>query len=276
VSEVLDFIYLRGEYASLFLIAGALAFAGGRVAALTRLPQSDVGDLFWNGGIVFVVAARVSYLTAESPASLLDPLVLIRLQGGLYPLVGVLAVIAIVAWRTRGERGLSEARLAWLAVAVTGLVITAWTYDVACLARDSCYGTGAPDPLGFAMSGLSDTRLATPLIEATLLLLVAGGLLSSKLSITQSLLVLGGVAALLRVALTAASVQGVEAIGLETMAFVVLGIVLLVVAVSARGATPERVETTEVREQFRLSRTDPAPQQQRREDSEDQVHDEGC
>lgn len=233
MSEVLDFIYLRGEYVSLFLIAGALAFAGGRVAALTRLPRSDVGDLFWNAGIAFIVAARLSYLAAESPASLLDPLVLIRLQGGLHPLVGVLAVIAVVGWRTRGERGRSEARFAWLAVAAAGLVITMWTYDVSCLARDACYGAEAPAPLGFAMSGLSDTRLATPLIEATLLLIAAGGLFTSKLSITQSLLALGGVAALLRVALTAASVRGVDAIGVETAGFIVLGVVVLAVAVAA-------------------------------------------
>jgi len=245
VTDVLDFIYLRGEYVSLFLIASALAFAGGRVAALTRLPRSDVGDLFWNGGMAFVVAARLSYLATESPTSLLDPLVLIRLQGGLHPFVGVLAVIAIVAWRTRGERGLSEARLAWLAVAAVGLTVTMWTYDASCLARDACYGAAASAPLGFAMSGLSDTRLATPLIEATLLLLVASGLLSSKLSTTQSLLALGGVAALLRAALTPASVQGVEAIGVETAAFVALGVTLLVVAVwQERSAAAQRPNET--------------------------------
>jgi hypothetical protein len=246
VSEVLDFIYLRGEYVSLLLVAGVLAFAGRRVAALTRLPRRSVEDLFWNGGIAFVVAARVSYLVAESRASLLDPLVLIRLQGGLHPLVGVLAVIVIVVWRTRGERGLSEARRDWLAVAAAGLVITMWTYDVSCLARDACYGAKAPTPLGFAMSGLSDTRLATPLIEATLLLITAGGLLSSRLSPTQLLLALGGGAALLRAALTAASVQGVEAIGIKTGGVVMLGVLLLVLAVwierDARGvgATIER------------------------------------
>jgi hypothetical protein len=233
VSELLDFIYLRGEYVSLLLVTGMLVFAGGRVAVLTRLPRSEVGDLFWNAGITFVVAARVSYLAVEFPASLLDPLVLIRLQGGLHPLVGVLAVISIVAWHTRGEHGLSETRLAWLAVAAAGLVLTTWTYDVACLAREACYGAEAPSPLGFAMSGLSDTRIATPLVEATLLLIAAGGLLSPQLSMTQSLLALGGIAALLRVALTSASVQGVDAVGLETAAFVVLGLVVLGMALSA-------------------------------------------
>lgn len=244
MSELLDFIYLRGEYVSLFMVAGVLAFATGRVAALTRLPRREVGDLFWNAGIAFVVAARLGYLATESPRSLLDPLVLIRLQGGLLPLLGVLAAIAVVGWRTRGERGLSEARLTWLAVAAAGLVAATWTYDIACLARDACYGAVAPAPFGFAMSGLSDTRLATPLIEAALLLVAAGGLLSSRLSIKQSLLALGGVAALLRAALTLASVQGLDAIGVQTAAFVGLGVLLLVVTASPL-ATPGNVELRE-------------------------------
>ena len=244
MSEALDFIYLRGEYVSLFLIASVLAFATSRVAALTRLPRNEVGDLFWNAGIAFVAAARLSYLAAESPASLLDPLVLIRLQGGLHPLVGVLAAIAVVGWRTRGERGLSEARLAWLAVAAAGLVLTALTYDAACLARDACYGAVAPAPLGFAMSGLSDTRLATPLIEAALLLFAAGGLLSSKLQIAQSLLALGGLAALLRVTLTPASVRGADALGVETAGLVVLGLLLLVASAATR-TMPARTAASE-------------------------------
>jgi prolipoprotein diacylglyceryltransferase len=230
MSEVIDFITLRGEYVSLFLIAGVLAFVGSRVARLTRLPRSDVGDLFWNAGIAFVLVGRIGYLALEAPASLTDPLVLIRLQGGLAPLLGVLAAITVVAWRTRAERGLSEARLAWLAVAAAGLVTATWTYDVACFARDACYGTTAPAPLGFVMSNLSDTRMATPLIEATLLLFAAGALLSSKLSIAQSLLALGAVGALLRAALTAASVRGADAIGVETAGFVALGLLLLALA----------------------------------------------
>jgi hypothetical protein len=245
VSEVLDFIYLRGEYVSLFLVAGTLALSGKHVATLLRLPRSEVGDLFWNAGIAFVVVARLGFLVTDSPSSLTDPLVLIRLQGGLHVFLGVLGAAAVVLWRTRGERGLSEARLAWFAVLAAGLVITTVTYDAACVVRDACYGAEAPAPLGFAMSGLSDTRLATPLIEATLLLIAAGGLLSLKRPLTPSLIALGGAAALLRVALTPASVRGADAIGIEAAAFVVLGIVLLLVAVWAerrtRAITPQGV-----------------------------------
>ena len=227
MSEVVDFVTLRGEYVSLFLVAGALALAGRRVATLLRLPPGEVGDLFWNVGIAFVVVARLGYLAIESPDSLLDPLVLIRLQGGLQPFLGVLAAVAVVGWRTRGEHGLSEARLGWLAVAAAGFVIATVTYDAACVARDACYGAEAPAPFGFAMSGLSATRMATPLMEATLLLIGTGLLFASRLSSAQALLALGGVAALLRAALTPASVRGMAAVGAETLAFVVLGLLLL-------------------------------------------------
>ena len=68
MSEVLDFIYLRGEYVSLFLVAGTLALSGKHVATLLRLPRSEVGDLFWNAGIAFVVVARLGFLVTDSPS----------------------------------------------------------------------------------------------------------------------------------------------------------------------------------------------------------------
>jgi hypothetical protein len=237
-----DWIAVRGEWVSLLLVAAALALSVRPLTRLLGLPREALGDLFWYGGIVFVAAGRLAYVALESPDALTDPLVLIRISGGIEPFAGLLAALAVVGWRTRGKRAHSEARAAWLAAAAAALVLATATYDLACVARDACYGAAAPAPLGFAMSDLSDTRLATPLIEASLLLLAAGALLSAPLAPRRALLALGGLAALLRVALTPLSVLGTGALGLETMLFAALGIALL--ASSERITWGERQSTT--------------------------------
>ena len=225
-----EWIAVRGEWVSLLLVAAALALSVRPLARLLGLPREALGDLSWYGGIAFVTAGRLAYVALESPDALTDLLVFIRISGGIEPFAGVLATLAVVAWRTRHERGLSGARATWLAAAAAALVLATATYDLACVARDACYGAAAPAPLGFAMSDLSDTRLATPLIEASLLLLAAGALLSTPIAPRRALLALGGLAALLRVALTPLSVLGTDALGLESLAFVALGAALLAVA----------------------------------------------
>ena len=180
-----DAVAVRGEWISLLIVAVVLAASVRPLSQMLRLPQGDVGDLFWNGGLAFVVVGRLAYVGLESSEALTDPLVLIRIQGGIEPLAGLLGAGAILAWQTRYD---PASRQTWLAAFAAGLVITVVTYDVACVARDACYGTTAPAPLGFAMSGLSETRLATPLIEAASLLLAAGALFSSALGVSRSLI----------------------------------------------------------------------------------------
>lgn len=222
-----DWMAVRGEWISLLLIAATLTLSVRPLSNLIVLPRSELGDLFWNAGLAFVVVGRLAYVALESPEALTDPLVLIRIQGGIEPLAGLVAIGALLAWRTRRD---PASRLTWLAAAAAGLAVTVVTYDLACVARDGCTGIEAPAPLGFAMSDLSETRLATPLIEAALLLLAAGALLSSPLSARRGLIVLAGIAALLRVAFTPLSILGTDALGLETVVFAVLGLALLVIA----------------------------------------------
>ncbi len=226
-----DAVAVRGEWISLLIVAVVLAASVRPLSQMLRLPQGDVGDLFWNGGLAFVVVGRLAYVGLESSEALTDPLVLIRIQGGIEPLAGLLGAGAILAWQTRYD---PASRQTWLAAFAAGLVITVVTYDVACVARDACYGTTAPAPLGFAMSGLSETRLATPLIEAALLLLAAGALFSSALGVSRSLIALGGMAALAHAALTLLSVLGADAVGFETAVFAALGVGALVVAIRDR------------------------------------------
>jgi hypothetical protein len=233
-----EWIAVRGEWVSLLLAAAALALSVRPLARLLGLPREALGDLTWYGGIAFVVAGRLAYLAIESPGALTDPLVLVRISGGVEPFAGMLAALAVVAWRTRHERAHSEARATWLAAAAATLVVATATYDLA------CYGAEAPAPLGFAMSDLSDTRLATPLIEASLLLLAAGALLSAPLAPRRALLALGGLAALLRVALTPLSVLGTDALGIETAFFAALGVALLAVAVRIREPAFAPLEAT--------------------------------
>lgn len=222
-----ELIAVRGEWVSLLIVAAVLTISTRTLSRLLALPRTELGDLFWNGGLAFVVFGRLVYVAIKSSEALTDPLVLIRIQGGIEPLAGLAAVAAVLAWRTRNDRG---SLLVWLAAATAGLAVTVVSYDIACVARDACGGTTAPAPLGFTMSGLSDTRLATPLIEAALLLLAAGALLSSQLDARRAAIALGGIAALTRVALTPLSVLGSDALGLESVAFAVLGVALLAVA----------------------------------------------
>jgi len=245
--SVPDAVAIRGEWLSLLIVAVALWWSARPLSGLLRLPNEELGDLFWYGGLAFVGVGRLGYVALESPEALTDPLVLIRIQGGIEPLLGLLGVLGVLAWRTRREPAL---RLTWLAAASGGLVVAAIGYDVACLGRDACFGATAPAPFGFAMSGLSETRLATPLIEAALLLLLSGAVLSSGVASSRSgvrrgLIALGGVAALSRVALTPLSVLGTEALGLESVLFAILGVGALVVAWRDDGGEPAvvRAET---------------------------------
>lgn len=238
--SVPDAVAIRGEWISLILIAAAMAFSVRPLSRLLALPRNELGDLFWNGALAFVVVGRLAYLALESPEALTDPLVLIRIQGGIEPLAGLVAVGALLTWRTRDE---PASRLTWLAAASAGLAIAVVVYDVGCVARDGCTGIEAPGPLGFAMSGLSETRIATPLIEAALLLLAGGVLLSSELGARRGLIALGGVAAALRVAFTPLSVVGSDALGLESVLFAALAIGAAVVAWRGERAVPKLATT---------------------------------
>ena len=84
-----------------------------------------------------------------------SPLVLVRIQGGIEPLAGLCGVGAVLAWRVWRD---GTSGLTWLAAASAGLTITVIVYDLGCVARDACAGAYAPAPLGFAMSGLSESR----------------------------------------------------------------------------------------------------------------------
>lgn len=231
--SVPDWIAIRGEWASLLIIAGVLMLSTRSLSRLLGLPRNELGDLFWNGALAFVIIGRLAYVAIEAREALTDPLVLIRIQGGIEPFAGVLAAGAVLAWRTRAD---ASSRLTWLAAAAGGLAVTAVIYDIACVARDACYGTEAPAPLGFAMSDLSETRLATPLIQAALLTLAAGALLSSGLSPRRALIGLGGVAALSRVVFTPLSVLGTDALGLESVLFALLGVAAVALAFADRTA----------------------------------------
>ncbi|MEZ4502582.1 MAG: hypothetical protein R3C39_08150 [Dehalococcoidia bacterium] len=183
MSAALDFVHPRGEIFSLLLVALALTVAAPRVALLVGLERRRVADLFWNAGIAFVVVGRAAYLLDEASGSLLDPLVAIRVQGGIAPIAGALAAAAVATWMMyRGPGDNDDVRSAsgaWLSAWGLGLALAVTTYDLACPLRDACYGAQAPAPLGFTMSGFADTRLATPLVEAALMLLGLGLLLAS-------------------------------------------------------------------------------------------------
>lgn len=234
MSEVIALLAPRGEYISLLLVATLLWGAIGPLSRPSGLSQDQVGDLCWYGGVSYVVAGRLGYLVFYSPDGLLDPLVVVRLQGGLVPILGIAAALAWVGWRAR--QGQENRGLGWLAAAAGLLTVAAVAYDLGCVVRDACYGAQAPPPFGFRMSGLSATRLPTPLLEAALLLAWAGVLLASSLTSRGALFALGGTAALLRVALTPASVEGVAQLGRESLVLLLLGLASLSAALRVERA----------------------------------------
>ena len=231
-----DWMAVRGEWISLLLVAALLTLAVRPLSRLLELPRDELGDLFWNGALAFVVIGRLVYVAIESPEALTDPLVLIRIQGGIEPIAGIAAAGAVLGWRTRR---LPADRPIWLGAAAAGFAISVIGYDLACIARDACTGAEAPAPFGFAMSGLSETRVATPLLEAALLLVAGGLLLSSSLAAHRGLIALAGVAALVRVVLTPLSVVGTDALGVESVLFALVGVATIAFALRGTSALPQ-------------------------------------
>ncbi len=223
MNDVLELVRERGELASLALAALVLWLAAPRAATVLALPRERVSSLYWNGALAFVVAGRIGYLLGESPQTLLDPLVAIRVQGGVEPLWGAIAVLAVLAWDAlrvpqAGRWPLATAGAAGLALAVAA-------YDIGCPLRDACFGARAEPPLGFAMSGLADTRLATPAIEGAVLLAMTGGLLLGWRFWrpgTAALALVAGVA-LLRLAFAPLSVLGWPGWGVEELTLAIVG-----------------------------------------------------
>jgi prolipoprotein diacylglyceryltransferase len=220
---LIDFVQLRAEYASLGLVALALFLSAGTVATLVGMSRDRVTDLYFGGTIAFLVAGRLWWLIAESPGSLVDPLVLVQVQTGMEPLAGVVGVLGVLGWRVQSHR---EDLWPGLAVGAAGFALATITYDAACPLRDACYGAPAPSPWGFRMSGLADTRLATPLIEAAVVMLVLAGVIASwrRLGVKAAALSIMAALALTRAALTPLSVLEWDAVGLETLALAVAGL----------------------------------------------------
>lgn len=223
MDAVIDFIRLRGEYVSLFIAAGVLLFGVGPVSRLTGLARERTGDLFWQGGIAFVVAGRLGEVLLQAPRTLVDPLALVRLDAGIEPLIGAVAVAAVVAWHARRDPASAGALL--LATA-TGLVAAGIAYDIACVVRDGCAGAPVSRPFGFPMSGLSDPVFPTPLVSAAIML----GWLGLVISVSAGLpharaaaLILGGLA-LSRALLTPLSAIGSTAVGPETWMLGIAGL----------------------------------------------------
>ena len=137
--------------------------------------------------------------------------------------------MAVLAWRLRRRGG---ELWPWATATAVGLTLVVIGYDLACVLRNACYGATAPAPLGFQMAGLSGTRVATPLVEAAVLLAALSGLLAAAPRLRPAVPALSLVAALalLRAALTPVSVLGRESAGLETLVLVSLGVGALVAA----------------------------------------------
>jgi hypothetical protein len=150
---------------------------------------------------------------------------------------------------------------AWAA----GLALAVAAYDLGCPLRDACFGAQAEPPLGFAMSGLADTRLATPAVEGAALLALAGALLLGwprwRPGVAALALIAG--VALLRLGFAPLSVLGWSGWGIEEVVLALVGAAALGGAVwrqlrgagaSAPGVEALR-ETVELRDDRRSAAT---------------------
>ncbi len=216
-----------------------MAFHG--AGARERLFRERVGDLFWQGGVAFVVAGRIGEVLLETPRTLLDPLALVRLDAGIEPLVGSGAVAAVVAWHARRDRR-STGTL--LLVAAVGLVAAGVAYDLACVVRDACAGAPVPRPFGFPMGGLSEPVFPTPLVSAAVMLAWLGLVvaLCARLAAGEAAVLLLGGLALNRALLTPLSALGRDAVGPETWVLGAAGLAAIVFGLVAaiRRADPVR------------------------------------
>jgi hypothetical protein len=92
------------------------------------------------------------------------------------------------------------------------------------------------------MSGLNETRLATPVLEAIVLLSISAAILTfaRRLPARAVPLLLIAALALTRAALTPASVLGLDAVGIETALLAVGGATALMAAIARAGPAPAR------------------------------------
>ncbi len=157
----------RGEAVSFLVVVVVLALSMRPVARAYGLSPRIVEEHYWWGGIAFLIIGRLAFLAEASADLLLDVMVVIRFTDGIAPVIGGTAALAWVLWRGRGTGSGAP-----LAVAVTGLILAAAAYGLACPVRGACFGATAPAPLGFPMHGLLESRLATPAIEGIVLLAI--------------------------------------------------------------------------------------------------------
>lgn len=241
METIVEVLRPRGEIVSLMLVALVLWRAVPGLARALAAPERVAGDLAWHAGLAFVVVGRAVYLLAEAPGSLLDPLVVVRVQGGIEPLAGAGAAAAVVLWTVRDR--LEDA---WplVSVASLALLLAVAAYDLACLARDACYGTPAAAPLGFPMGGLAESRVATPLLEGATLLAVAALLLRWWTRLRPGVGALLAVAsvALLRAAMTPLGVAGWRGVSGELALLAAIGVGCTAAAVALQRVERARLE----------------------------------
>lgn len=238
---MIEFIQDRGEAASAIVVVLALIGAGGAVAALLGVPRRRLSDLWWYGGLSFVIVGRLAFVARGDADSLTDPLVVMRVADGVEPLWGAAAALAVggfIAMRAAGgvsppaaRRALAPAVAPAVTMIAAGLLVSMLAYDLACPLRDACYGRTAPSPLGFRMAALADTRLATSLWEAAALSALLGGLLRSWHELRPGVLAaaLLGLLAAVRLVFTPLAVSGWPGWGGEPL---VLALVVAAAAIS--------------------------------------------
>ena len=160
----------RGEAASFFFVTVVLVLSVRLIGRVTGAAPRRIEDVYWWGGIFFLVVGRLAYVASSSPGLLTDLAVLVRFTDGLDPIAGAAAGLAWAMWKSGGGR--TDGSL-WVA-SVVGLVLAAVAYDLTCSVRASCYGVPASGPLGFPMHGLAEPRMPTPVFEGVVLLVLLG------------------------------------------------------------------------------------------------------
>jgi hypothetical protein len=226
----------RGEAVSFLVVALVLIVAIWPVARTIGAPARLVEERFWWGGLIFIVAGRLAYVAAATPDLLLDLMVVVRFTDGIEPLAGGAAALVWVAWRVRGT---PEAGLAW-ATTAAGLTLAAAAYALTCPLRGACFGTTAPEPLGFPMHGLVEPRLATPVIEGIALLFILA--IAVRLAATWSPARLGWTL-LAALAATRLTLMPLTAAGIEAIPALLLAAVVLA-STAAAWRAPRRTTAT--------------------------------
>jgi len=169
----LEFLPSAAPVLILLLAACIVGRFAERAAPRFNVSRTVIADLTPALAVVAIVAARLTTAVPHWRMVMAHPLDLLRVNGQLPLLGGVIGVVVGLGILTRRSR-LPVCRIAdaYGAAVPLGFAVQ----GLGCLLRDDCYGRAAPPPLGIVFPGLREPRYPVALYAAAAALFCYVGL----------------------------------------------------------------------------------------------------